>query len=100
MDVVFAGSNQAYISVSRSNRIAVVDTNTHTHAGAAVCLGLHAHDRAGDHAGGTDVGALGLPLRADILELGDGHDLLSRWMWSLRVQIRPISVFRVPTGSR
>src|ERR1039457_4871173 len=30
MDVVFAGSNQAYISVSRSNRIAVVDTNTHT----------------------------------------------------------------------
>ena len=29
MDVVFAGSNQAYISVSRANRIAVVDANTH-----------------------------------------------------------------------
>jgi YVTN family beta-propeller protein len=28
MDVVFAGSNQAYISVSRANQIAVVDTNT------------------------------------------------------------------------
>ena len=29
MDVVFAGSNQAYISVSRANRIVVVDANTH-----------------------------------------------------------------------
>ena len=29
MDVVFAGSNQAYISVSRPNQSAVVDTNTH-----------------------------------------------------------------------
>jgi YVTN family beta-propeller protein len=28
MDVVFAGTNQAYISVSRSSEIAVVDTNT------------------------------------------------------------------------
>ena len=28
MDVVFAGTNQAYISVSRANQIAVVDTNT------------------------------------------------------------------------
>ena len=29
MDVVFAGTNQAYVSVSRANEIAVVDTNTH-----------------------------------------------------------------------
>jgi YVTN family beta-propeller protein len=29
MDVVFAGSNQAYVSCSRSNTIAVFDTNTH-----------------------------------------------------------------------
>jgi YVTN family beta-propeller protein len=28
MDVVFAGDNQAYVSVSRSNQIAVFDTNT------------------------------------------------------------------------
>src|ERR1039458_10405238 len=47
-----------------------------TRAGAAVCVGLHAHDRVGDHARGADVRAPGLPLRADVLELGDGHDLL------------------------
>ena len=29
MDVVFAGSNQAFVSVSRSNEIRVIDTNTH-----------------------------------------------------------------------
>lgn len=29
MDVVFAGTNQAYVSYSRSNTIAVYDTNTH-----------------------------------------------------------------------
>jgi len=29
MDVVFAGANQAYVSCSRSNAIAVFDTNTH-----------------------------------------------------------------------
>jgi YVTN family beta-propeller protein len=29
MDVVFAGLNQAFVSVSRSNAIAVIDTNTH-----------------------------------------------------------------------
>jgi YVTN family beta-propeller protein len=29
MDVVFAGVNQAYVSVSRANQIAVIDTNTH-----------------------------------------------------------------------
>src|SRR5712692_7909660 len=47
-----------------------------THAGAAVRVGLHAHDRVGDHARGADVRAPGVPLRADVLELGDGHDLL------------------------
>src|SRR5450759_5627293 len=47
-----------------------------TRAGAAVRLGLHAHDGAGDHARGTDVRAPGVPLRADVFELGDGHDLL------------------------
>jgi DNA-binding beta-propeller fold protein YncE len=30
MDVVFAGSNQAYVSCSRNNTIAVFDANTHT----------------------------------------------------------------------
>ena len=45
-------------------------------AGAAVRVGLHAHDRAGDHARRADVRAPGVPLRADVLELGDGHDLL------------------------
>jgi YVTN family beta-propeller protein len=29
MDVVFAGANQAYVSISRSNAIAVLDTNSH-----------------------------------------------------------------------
>jgi YVTN family beta-propeller protein len=29
MDVVFAGTNQAYVSLSRANTIAVFDTNTH-----------------------------------------------------------------------
>src|ERR1039458_8593370 len=47
-----------------------------THAGAAVRVGLHAHDRAGDHARGADVRAPGGPLRADVLERGDGHDVL------------------------
>jgi YVTN family beta-propeller protein len=38
-DVVFAGSNQAYISVSRDNRIAVVDTNTHALIGSLPVFG-------------------------------------------------------------
>src|ERR1035438_7183896 len=47
-----------------------------SYAATAVRVGLHAHDRAGDHARGPDVRAPGVPLRADVLELGDGHDLL------------------------
>ena len=47
-------------------------------AGAAVRVGLHAHDRAGDHAGRADVRTPGVPLRADVFELGNGHDLLFR----------------------
>src|ERR1700676_4553803 len=49
-----------------------------TRAGTAMRIGLHAHDRAGNHARGADVGAPGVSLRADVLELGDGHDLLFR----------------------
>lgn len=30
MDVVFAGTNQAFVSVSRANQVAVIDTNTRT----------------------------------------------------------------------
>ena len=39
MDVVFAGSNQAYVSVSRSNKIAVIDTSTHTPKGTIPVFG-------------------------------------------------------------
>src|ERR1035438_4675840 len=46
------------------------------HAGTAVRVGLHAYDRAGDHTRRAEVRAPGVPLRADVLELGDGHDLL------------------------
>jgi len=51
-------------------------TSARSTCGAAVRVGLHAHDRTGDHARGADVRAPGVPLRADVLELGDGHDLL------------------------
>src|SRR5258706_14021636 len=47
-----------------------------THAGAAVRVGLHTHERVGNHARWADVRAPGVSLRADVLELGDGHDLL------------------------
>jgi hypothetical protein len=35
-------------------------------------------ERAGNHAGRADVRTSGVPLRADVFELGDGHDLLFR----------------------
>src|ERR1700704_6040840 len=38
------------------------------HAGTAVRVRLHAHDRTGNHARGPDVRAPGVPLRADVLE--------------------------------
>src|ERR1700680_4232355 len=47
-----------------------------TRAGAVVRVGLHAHDRVGNHPRGTDVRAPGVPLRADIFELGGGNHLL------------------------
>src|ERR1039458_4600906 len=47
-----------------------------TRARAAVRVGLHAHGGVGDHGWGADVRASGVSLRADVLELGDGHDLL------------------------
>src|SRR5450756_2646815 len=47
-----------------------------TRARAAVRVGLHTHDGTGDHDWGTDVRTPGVSLRADVLELGDGHDLL------------------------
>lgn len=39
MDVVFAGTNQAYVSCSRSNTIAVFDTSTHALIGAVPVFG-------------------------------------------------------------
>src|SRR6202790_5400529 len=47
-----------------------------TRAGTVMRFGFHAHDRVGDHARGADVRAPGVPLRADVLELGEGHALL------------------------
>jgi len=46
--------------------------------GKLCASGLHAHDRIEDHDPGADIGAPGVPLRADVLELGSGHDLLLR----------------------
>src|SRR5205823_9687185 len=69
-----ATADQAMAGDGRTRAGSVLRPETHT--GATVRVGLHAHDRAGDHAGGADVRAPGIPLRADVLELGDGHDLL------------------------
>src|ERR1017187_7233797 len=47
-------------------------------AGSAVRLGLHAHDRVGDHPRRANFRAPGVPLRADVLKFGGGEELLFR----------------------